>query len=246
MKVAVVVFVVGSKYVNMFESKFKKNLNYYCQKQGYELIILSEMIRKEEKMDGQKFLWQKLLIPSKFMNYDYVVVMDADIFVNPNSPPLPFNEIPDGKIGCVNERKYMGNYEWRELVQIRFKYEKTGKDWYKLSGVDKNYHDHMNSGVVIYQPKHHANILVELYDNNIKNYMKFHQGDQSILSIYFMDNDLIYWIDERFNRVWGFWKEIFYPFFNHLPNQLKKIIVANCINLNYFTHFTGGEYIEFI
>jgi hypothetical protein len=246
MKVAVVVLVVGDRYVKLFGSKFKNNLEYYCKKHGYELILLLEPIRPEKDMNGIKFLWQKLLIPNKFMNYDYVVVLDADIFVNPESPPLPFNEIPDGKIGCVNERKYMGNYEWRELIQIRYKYEKTGKDWYKISGENKDYNDHMNSGFVIYQPKHHAQILLELYNNNIENYKKYHQGDQSILSIYFIDNNLVHWLDERFNKVWFFWREIFYPFFNVMPNELKKIIIANFIKLNYFTHFTSYENIEFL
>jgi hypothetical protein len=45
--------------------------------------------------------------------------MDSDIFVNPNTPALPLNEIPEGKIAAVNERKYFGNYEWREEVQIK-------------------------------------------------------------------------------------------------------------------------------
>jgi lipopolysaccharide biosynthesis glycosyltransferase len=246
MKVAVVVFVIGDKYVMSFESKFKKNLEFYCKKQGYELIILTDLIRKEQNMDKKKFFWQRLLLADKFKEYDYVVSIDSDIFININSPGLPFNEIPEGKVACVNERKYMGNYEWRENIQTRYGYEKSGRDWYKLSGEDKNYNDHINGGLVIYQPKYHAKLMCDLYDNNIKNYMKYHQDDQSVLSSYLIDNDLIYWLDERFNRIWFFWREIFYPFFNNMPSELKEIIVANFINLNYFTHFTGGENIEFI
>jgi hypothetical protein len=246
MKIAIVVFVIGDKYVQNFNDKFKDNLEIYCKKYNYDLIIQNTLIQYENPIDKKKFFWQRLLISEKFNQYDYVVSLDSDIYINLNSPPLPFNEIPDGKVACVNERKYMGNYEWRESIQIKFKFEKTGIDWYKLSGEDKNYNDHINGGLVIYQPKYHAKIMRELYNNNIANYTKYHQDDQSILSSYLIDNDLIYWLDERFNRIWFFWKEIFYPFFNDLNIKQKKTIITNFINLNYFTHFTGGDGIEFI
>jgi hypothetical protein len=76
--------------------------------------------------------------------------------------------------------------------------------------------------------------------------MKYHQDDQSILSSFLIDNNLIYWLDERFNRIWFFWREIFYPNFHSLPNDLKKQYINNFISLNYFTHFTSGNDIEYI
>ena len=246
MKIVFVVFVIGEKYIQSFENIFKKNLVDYCNKYNYELIILSELIKKEEHMDKKKFYWQRLLIPDKFKDYDYVVSIDSDIFINPNSPGLPFYEIPEGKIAAVNERKYFGNYKWREKIQERMGWEKTGKEWYALSGENKNYHDHINGGLVIYQPKHHAKMFLELYNNNISNYMKYHQDDQSVISSFIIDNDLIYWLDERFNKIWFFWRELFYPDFYEFPDHYKKKFVNNFINLNYFTHFTSGSDIEFI
>ena len=76
--------------------------------------------------------------------------------------------------------------------------------------------------------------------------MKYHQDDQSLLSSYLIDNNLIYWLDERYNRVWYFWKEIMYPNFNLLSPELKQLYVHNFIKLNYFTHFTGQADIEYI
>jgi hypothetical protein len=246
MKIAIVVFVIGEKYIENFEKKFKKNLVDYCNKYNYELIILSEFIRNEENMDKKKFYWQRLLIPDKYKDYDYIISLDSDIFINPNAPPLPLNEIPQGKVAAVNERKYFGNYEWRENIQRKMGWEKTGKEWYALSGENKNYNDHINGGLVIYQPKYHAKLFLDLYDNNIINYMKYHQDDQSIISSFVIDNDLIYWLDERFNKIWFFWREIFYPNFYHTPDYVRKIYVDNFINLNYFTHFTSGSDVEYI
>jgi len=246
MKIAVVVFVIGEKYINNFNKYFKNNLVSYCIKYNYELFILNELIRNEPNMNNKKFYWQRMLIPDKFKDYDFVLSIDSDIHVNTNSPPLPLNQIPIGKIGAINERKYCNNYEWREMVQIRSGWEKTGKEWHALSGENKDYNDHINGGFIIYQPKYHAEQLLELYNNNISNYSKYHQDDQSILSIFFIDNNLIYWLDERYNKIWYFWKEIFYPNFNILPNDIKKMYIKNFINLNYFTHFTSGIDIEFI
>ena len=47
MKVAIVVFVIGDKYVNSFNKTFKKPLETYCSKHSYELIVLTEFIRYE-------------------------------------------------------------------------------------------------------------------------------------------------------------------------------------------------------
>ena len=246
MKVALVIFVIGDNYIRAFNNIFKKTLEAYCNNNNYELIILSEYIKNEVNMDKKKFYWQRMLIPNKFRDYDYVVSMDSDIFVNPHSPPLPLHEIPIGKVGAVNERKYFGNYEWRERIQVKNGWEKTGKEWYALSGESKDYNDHINGGLLIYQPKHHADMLVDLYNNNIDNYMRYHQDDQSILSSFLIDNNLVFWLDERYNKIWFFWKEIFYPNFNSLPSDLKSTYIQNFISLNYFTHFTSGTDIEYI
>jgi hypothetical protein len=42
----------------------------------------------------KKNYWQRLLIPSNFLKYNFVVSPDTDIFINNNSPPFPLNEIP--------------------------------------------------------------------------------------------------------------------------------------------------------
>lgn len=240
MKIAIVIFLIGDNYISKFNEKFKNSIITYCNKYNYELIILTNFIKNEPNMNRKKFYWQRMLLPDKFINYDFIVSMDSDIYINPESPPIPFEDIPDGKVAAVNERKYFGNYEWREKLQNKFGWEKTGKDWYALSGEDKSYNDHINGGLVIYQPKYHGKMFKELYENNINNYMKYHQDDQSIISSFLMDNNLIYWLDERFNRIWIFWKETFYPNFNSFQPDLKHFYIHNFINLNYFTHFTGN------
>ena len=113
MKVAFVVFVIGEDYQKRFQQYFYKSVQTYCNKHGYELKILDRFIMDhgdENSMPKKLLFWQRLLIPSLFPDYDYVISLDSDIYINPNSPPLPFHEIPEGKVGAVNERKYFQNY----------------------------------------------------------------------------------------------------------------------------------------
>ena len=246
MKVALVVFVIGEQYINNYNRYFRKSMEEYCKKCNYELKIQTSLLLNEKNMEPKKFYWQRILIPYFFKEYDYVISIDSDIFINANSPPLPLTKIPEGKVGAVNERKYMGNYEWRENIQRKMNWEITGKDWHKKSNENRDYNDHINGGLVIYQPKYHGDIMKKLYDDNIKNFKKYHQDDQSILSLYVIDNEMIYWLEERYNKIWFFWKEIFYPEFQRYPENMKKIFVHNFLNLNYFTHFTNGTDIQYI
>ena len=88
--------------------------------------------------------------------------------------------------------------------------------------------------------------LLSLYEEHTPHFMKYHQDDQSVLSVYFIDNKLIHWLDERFNRLWVFWKDLFYPNFQDLDQDTRRIYVQRFIHLNYFTHFTSGLDIEHI
>ena len=246
LRVAIVIFVIGEKYTHHFNQYFKKGVVNYCKKHGYDLIVRTELIKTEPNMDRKKFFWQRLLLPETYSQYDYVVSMDSDIYIGAHAPALPFHEIPDGHVAAVNERKYLENYHWRERIQHKAGWERTGKEWYALSGHKANYNDHLNGGLVIYQPKHHATLFSNLYKENLPNYQKYSQDDQSFLSIYLMENNKIHWLDPCFNRIWFFWKELFYPNFENLLPINKRFYLKNYMELNYFCHFTGGFDVEWI
>jgi len=199
-------------------------------------------------MDSKRFFWERLLIPYAYRNYDYVVSIDADIYVSDKAPPLPLHELGH-RIGAVNERKMFGSYEYRENIQRRMGWKDIrGRDWYALSGDTVTYDDHINGGFVVYQPAYHAEIMNALYTRYINVHERFYQDDQSVLSHFLMENDMVYWLDERFNRVWFFWRELFYPCWTEaydegsplVSDTLKLIYVKNYTDMNYFCHFTSG------
>lgn len=246
LKVAVCTFVVGDKYTQSFEKCFKKPLDAYCKKYGYELHVFTKYIIKIDPPNKKKFFWQRFLFTtlSEFKDYDYVLSIDSDIYISSTAPPLPI--LQPGKIGCVNERKYLGNYEWREMIQREQGWEPTGKDWYALSGETKQYNDHINGGFVLYQPKYHSQSMKKLYDDNIHTYAQWHQDDQSILSSYGIDNNLIEWIDDRYNTVWFFWRELHYPYFDKYPLYMKQAFVSRFLQMNWMTHWTSMSNVDIL
>lgn len=247
-KVAIVIFVMGEKYIATFNKYFKNSVLDYCFRHNYDLKVQTELIRPDEEalQNKKKFFWQRFLVAKQYADYDFVVSMDSDIFIHKDAPALPLLDIPAGAIAAVNERKYMdNNYEWRERVQEECGWEKTGKDWHAKSGfLDAESHDHVNGGLIIYQPRHHAELFAKLYDENVGQFQKYHQDDQSFLSMYLLRNAQtlpVFWLDGRFNRIWFFWKHIFYPQFDQdLSPEIKRKYVQQFIGLNYFTHFTSG------
>jgi hypothetical protein len=248
MKTAVITITIGDRYKHSFNTVFKSNLKQYCDKHKYDLFIIDTLPINDNCYIPSKFMWQRMLLLSdnRFNNYDYVLIMDSDILVNINSPPLP--HIKPNKVGVVNERKYFGTYNYREIVQKENGWinDITGKDWYNLSKYNSDINGHINAGFIIYQPKYHADIMKNAYYNNIDNWDKYYQSEQGFLSIFFKENDMIEWIDQSWNCVWDFWKKIVYPAFDNYPEVLKKILIKRFCNMNYFCHFTSLTNIELL
>ena len=70
MKVAIVVFVIGDKYINMYNTYYKLNLEQYCKKHNYDLIILNELIQKEDNLDKKNFFG---------IDYYYLIILEIMI-----------------------------------------------------------------------------------------------------------------------------------------------------------------------
>lgn len=238
-KVAVVLLVLGERYKRIFDAVFRASVESFCRRHGYDLFVIDRLLAPLDPFDKKKFFWQRLLVPSlaEVQDHDYVVTMDADLYISGSAPRFP--ELSPGMIGAVNERKYLGNYEWRERVQRAAGWEATGRDWYRLSGAERPFDDHLNGGLVIYQPRSHGALMRQLYADHISDFMKYHQDDQSFLSLYGMDHRCIEWIDERYNRIWFFWKHILYPGFDRYTKDIKLALVDNFLDLNWITHWTS-------
>lgn len=93
--------VVGERYWRGFGRFCRARLERYCERHGYDLKILTSVIRA---LPGKKFTWQKTLLPELpwWPGYDQICVLDSDILVATDAPALPV--IAAGRIGCVPDK----------------------------------------------------------------------------------------------------------------------------------------------
>lgn len=96
-----VTIVIGQRYQDDFNRMSKARLEAYCKRHGYDLRIVTNVIRA---LPGKKLTWQKILLPELdwWRDYEQICVLDSDILIANDAPPLPI--IPPGKIGCVPDK----------------------------------------------------------------------------------------------------------------------------------------------
>lgn len=97
----VTTIVIGKAYQRDFDRYCRSRLEDYCSRHRYDLKILTSAIRD---LPGKKLTWQKILLPELawWKNYAQICIMDSDILVARDAPPLPI--VPDGRIGCVADK----------------------------------------------------------------------------------------------------------------------------------------------
>lgn len=220
MKVCIGVLSVGRTYLAEFERLFKPSVSAYCDRYGYDLKIFTDFpdpVRKHPHTVS----FQKCLVPDQLRDYDLVVVLDADIYIEPYAPPIHLLELT-GKIGIVDEIAQSRPEAYEHMVNIGF--ANHAKHYYSLVGFDINTTKMLNTGLMICQPAKHADYLKTIYekyvDKSIGHPRGFHY-EQACIG-YELQNDEMY---ELIPNVWNF-------LFVHTQMTREPI---RC----YFLHFAG-------
>ncbi len=93
--------VIGESYRRAFDRYCRSRLERYCARHGYDLKILTSVIRE---LPGKKLTWQKVLLPELpwWKGYGQICIMDSDVLVANDAPALPV--IPADRIGCVPDK----------------------------------------------------------------------------------------------------------------------------------------------
>ena len=104
MKTAIFTICIGDTYKQQYESIFKPSVEKYCKKYNYDLHIITDYIGEEKYRNKSFISFMKMIIPytEKAKEYDLIMVLDADILINNNTPP--FHTLDFGnKIAVVDE-----------------------------------------------------------------------------------------------------------------------------------------------
>jgi hypothetical protein len=230
MKILLTVIAIGEKYVEEYNNLFRKSHEAYANKNGYDFKLITEYLDNTVKPTIGSILFSKFLVCSQDWSndYDYIVFIDADIFININSPPIHLNEF-NGCIGIVDEYS-QPTPELRIIFQQRHNWETSGSDYYKIHGnfnitTDKV----LNAGLIVMQPSIHRKFLEELYNKYIKKAEDHPCGyhfEQCVLGYELHVNNLFKVLDNRFNAIWAIGR--------HFGSTIEDYL-----NNNYFIHFAG-------
>lgn len=161
-------------------------------------------------------------------DYDFIIYIDCDILINTNSPSIHDYIDYEDRIGIVDEYT-QPSLEIRKLIQMKFGWEKTPTEYYKLADFDIETNFMFNGGLFVMQPKIHKIFFESLYTkyvfHQINHPRKMHY-EQACFGYELIKQNKYKIIDNKFNCIWLMYK---------VCNEKLQDVY----NKNYFIHFAG-------
>lgn len=228
-KIALVTIAIGPDYYHKYTLLFMNSHNLYAMKNGYDFFILTDFIDQNIK-HYNTISFNKILVCELFKKYDYVIYIDADIFINPLSDPIHICAKNTEKICIVNEAEQLSEEDYSNLKK-KMSWEANATEYYKLAQLDIDTNIVLNTGVMIFQPKLHCNFLRQIYDKYILKSLSHPRGyhyEQSCVGYELQKENMFLCIPNKFNAIWSLEK------LSHPETDL-----IDFFKNNYFIHFAG-------
>lgn len=250
MKTAIVTFTVGD--TSAYERFFLPSVRAYAQRIGADFhqirepIVSFDLTNKSPLIRKHLFCIQKMLIPSLpwVQEYDWILLIDADILVNFEKAPNIFEQVPDGKIGGVDEKVQYGYKDWSLEAWRRFDPRLPGdaEGYYRNLGFDQEFSHQVNGGFLVFQPRVQKEFFKGIYDKYAPRILNDQDldGDQGPLNYEGWKANKLVCLDQRWNRIWIFAHVLLYPFLNEQTDRalLQQALKAQ-FELNYCIHMAG-------
>lgn len=241
----VVTVAVGFPYKQAYLSLFHRSVLAYCDKHGYDFLLVDDFIDRSEA-DPSLISLQKALVCSVDVAADYerVVFIDADILVNVEDAPSIVAETTPDLAGFVDEFSQPDPVT-RISIQRAMGWETSAAEYYALCGFHLDTPHVVNSGVMVLSPRHHRNILEEIYlagKRDGRNHPRGFHYEQSLIGYRFQAESRCRFVDNKWNTLASI---------ALTANNIRHIDAAraffprmfrNC----YFLHFAGRSHLPFI
>jgi hypothetical protein len=159
MRVCIGIVCIGEKYIQKFETTCKPSVDRYAKKHGYDLKLFTSFL-DESHAHTDCISFQKCLVPRELKDYDCVVVMDADIYVHEDTPPI--HALLTDTVGIVNEVAQVSPEQYKMLG-----FASDPTEYYKLAGFDLKTDKILNTGVILCDPKRDWEFLEGIYEKHI-------------------------------------------------------------------------------
>jgi hypothetical protein len=223
MRVCIGIVCIGKKYLEDFNKTFKPSVDTYAQKHGYDVRVFDSFLDTGHT-HPDCISFQKCLVPRELKQYDCVIVLDADIWIHDYA--LPIHTLLGDKIGIVNEVAQLTQEQYKALG-----FASQPTEYYQLAGFDLQTDTILNTGLILCNPRKHADLLENIYNKYIGNMphpRRFHY-EQACIGYELQTQGMYSLLDNRWNYLYIFNHLLRLPF--HTP---------------YFTHFAscGSKYLE--
>jgi hypothetical protein len=261
MRRAIVTLCIGQGYLDGFNSYCRNNWQAYGQKIGCEVLVIGEPLDTSDRAKSRSPAWQKCLVPQRpeLAGYDQIAWVDADILFNVAEAPSVFDGVPLDKIGGVEATSFTNRAiylkQWaRQQAQmaaagIKFTPCYTNQDWYRQLGLtDSPPEDVLQTGVMVFSPRHHAALFRHVYDRYEDPGPLSWNLEMRPLSYEIIRRGLAHWIDHRFNTIPLDYITMHYPFIARdamgppsvMQNEtLLRRCIETVLSNSYFLHFAG-------
>ena len=228
---------IGDKYKERYSSLFFENHKKYAEYCGYDIKVITDYLDKKNQHTCFISL-QKILVCSQeySCNYNYIIYVDADILFN-NITATPLHLLVKSEKIYIADEYTQPTRDIRLLINKRKKWEKSATDYYALAGLDLDTNSVLNTGLMIFQPRLHKDILEQIYFQTIKNGYNHPRGfhfEQAMIGYSLQKNHNWEILPNEWNAIWG----------------LQKISPKNRITLmdfyakNKAVHFAGNTDID--
>jgi len=213
MKKAVVTLTIGKKYENMFNKNCKKNLQKYCEKFDYDLIVINQSLDNSKRSRERSPAWQKLLILSQEWsnNYDQIVWIDSDVVINYESAGDISKIVQKENIGAVDAYSIPS----KEIYQLSLErtynnWEKSGikyisnlkpEEYYQKRGITvTDINEVVQTGVFVCSGVNHRKIFEHIYYSyeDINKTAEWNY-EMPAMSYELLKADLVQWIPNEYN-----------------------------------------------
>lgn len=236
MKVCLVTMAIGEQYLKNYNEKFRPSQEAYAKKQGYDFRVITEFLDDKIK-HWSTISFNKILVCNQpwSYEYDFVIFIDADVYINPESPPIHSCVDFGDKIGIVDEYT-QPNRQRRIEIQRKQNWETSATVYYHLCGFYINTNLMLNTGVLVMQPKKHALFLQNIYNKYVLKSINHPRGfhyEQSSIGYELQKHEMFVVLPNTFNALW-----FLYKYENH------ELTLKDFSKQVYFLHFAGLRGVE--
>ena len=238
MKVLLVTISIGDKYTEIYNRLFRKSQENYANKHGYDFKVITDYLDPTYKEHKISMYFQKVLVCSQDWSseYDYIVYIDSDVYININSPPI-HNHCDFGDLIGIVDEMCQPSYDDRMYLHRYWGFaDQSVPEYYALADFKLDTTIAFNSGVIVYQPKKHREYLDTYYKTYLPKsigHRRYPHYEQTALSYVLLTTNMYKNMTTKFNAVWNLPRSV-----NEITGRNQSI--EDYFRENYFIHLAGA------